>query len=407
MSRAQLELLVATRKGLFTVACDERGQWSVIDDAFTGDHVSLVLHDPRDGRRYAALDHGHFGVKLHGMDVSSGEWSEITCPAYPDPPEDWKPSKSPVHGEDAPWSVVKIWELAPGGHDEPGTIWCGTLPGGLFRSRDHGQTWELIESLWLDERRGEWFGGGFPYAGIHSVTVDPRDSMCVTAAVSCGGVWHSEDGGNNFELHADGMRAEYMPPDRADDANIQDPHRLVRCPIAPDRMWVQHHNGVYRSDDAGRSWTELKPPVSGFGFAVASHPTDPDTAWFIPAIKDEKRIPVDGELCVTRTRDAGATFDVLRAGLPQQHAYDLVFRHALDVTQTSDESAAVLAFGSTTGNLFVSMNDGDQWQQVSCHLPPIHSVQFVSVRDHARTPGSRTRAKADRIRRGRSPNRKV
>ena len=142
----------------------------------------------------------------------------------------------------------------------------------------------------------------------------------------------------------------------------------------PDHLWAQHHNGVFRSTDGAASWRDvpdLRPSV--FGFAVAVHPTDPDTAWFVPAIKDERRIPVGGQVVVTRTRDGGRTCDVLRDGLPQEHAYDLTFRHALDV----DGRGESLAFGSTTGSLWASDDQGDSWQCVSTHLPPVYAVRFV------------------------------
>jgi hypothetical protein len=137
---------------------------------------------------------------------------------------------------------------------------------------------------------------------------------------------------------------------------------------------VQHHCGIFISRDGSESWQEIKNvPPSSFGFGVAVHPRDPDTAWFVPGIKDEKRIPVDGKLVVTRTRDGGKSFDVLRQGLPQEHSYDLVFRHALAV----DESGDRLAFGSTTGGVWVSEDQGNSWQNVSHTLPPVHAVRFA------------------------------
>ena len=139
-------------------------------------------------------------------------------------------------------------------------------------------------------------------------------------------------------------------------------------------LWAQHHNGVFRSTDNSASWQEVTDvPPSVFGFAVAVHPHDGDTAWFVPAIKDERRIPVDGQVVVTRTRDGGRSFEVLRNGLPQEHAYDLTFRHALDVDETGDR----LAFGSTTGSLWVTEDRGDRWECVSTHLPPIYCVRFA------------------------------
>ena len=148
---------------------------------------------------------------------------------------------------------------------------------------------------------------------------------------------------------------------------------LAQCLAQPDAMWVQHHNGIFRSTDGAETFSEIrdvKPSV--FGFPVAAHPSDPDTAWFVPAIKDEKRYPADGRVVVTRTRDGGRTFETLTQGLPQQHAYDLVYRHALDV----DGEGTRLAFGSTTGSLWVSDNGGDSWQTISANLPPIHAVRF-------------------------------
>ena len=169
------------------------------------------------------------------------------------------------------------------------------------------------------------------------------------------------------------MRGEYMPPELAGDPISQDVHCLVQCPSDPRRMWVQHHNGIFVSSDEGRTFTEItdvKPSV--FGFPVVVHPSEPDTAWFVPAVKDEKRYPVDGKLVVTRTRDGGKSFDILREGLPQEHAYDLVWRHALAI----DDSGERLAFGSTTGGLWVSENQGDSWSLVSHTLPPVHGVRF-------------------------------
>ncbi len=182
------------------------------------------------------------------------------------------------------------------------------------------------------------------------------------------------DAGQSWELGGPGMHAPYWPPETAGDPNIQDPHRVVQCQSQPDVFWCQHHAGVYRSTDGCRSWQQINDvPPSVFGFAVAVHPADPDTAWFIPAVKDEKRIPVDGKVVVARTRDGGKSFEVLRDGLPQEHAYDLVYRHGLDV----DGSGERLAFGSTTGSLWISEDGGNHWVCASTHLPPIHCVRFA------------------------------
>jgi hypothetical protein len=148
----------------------------------------------------------------------------------------------------------------------------------------------------------------------------------------------------------------------------------VQCASAPDHIWIQHHNGIFRSTDGGLTCTEItSAQPSVFGFPVVVHPNEPRTAWFVPGKKDQWRFPVDGALAVSRTRDGGETFEVLREGLPQQHAYDLVYRHGLDI----DADGATLAFGSTTGNLFISESQGDRWQNVSNYLPPIYCVRFT------------------------------
>jgi photosystem II stability/assembly factor-like uncharacterized protein len=363
---------VATRKGLFSF---ERGRsgWIFARANFVGDNCTLVMHDARSGYLYAALNHGHFGVKLQRSKDGGATWYEAATPKYPEKPKDYVPKKTPAEGVIADWSLKLIWALAEGGADQSGVLWCGTLPGGLFRSADDGDSWEINRPLWDDPRREEWFGGGADQPGIHSICVDPRDARHVTLAVSCGGVWTTRDGGQSWELGGRGMRAAYMPPERQGDPLVQDPHILAQCAASPDVMWVQHHNGIFRSTDAGASWQEIEQvDPSTFGFAVAAHPSDPDTAWFVPAQKDEKRIPVGGRVVVTRTRDGGRTFEMLTKGLPQEHAYDLVFRHALDV----DNSGERLAFGSTTGSLWLTENAGDSWQTLSSNLPPIHAVRF-------------------------------
>jgi photosystem II stability/assembly factor-like uncharacterized protein len=278
-------------------------------------------------------------------------------------------------GREIPWKLQRFWALEAGLGDQPGLLWAGTIPGGLFRSADHGATWQLVESLWQHPDRKEWFGGGADYPGIHSVCVDPRDGDRITVAVSCGGLWRSEDGGASWACRGEGMRAAYMPEERAGDPRIQDVHRLAVCPIHPESAWIQHHNGIFRSTDDGRTWRELHPAAgTGFGFPVVVHPRDPETAWFVPGDKDERRVALGGQVSVLRTRDGGASFQALRRGLPQEHAYDLVLRHALDVDATGER----LAFGSTTGSLWLSEDGGEQWNTVGEHLPPIYAVRWVA-----------------------------
>jgi len=361
-------LLVSTRKGLFTVERSDTG-WAVTSADFLGDNVTLTLTDPRDALCYVALDHGHFGVKLHRSDGRG--WEEIATPAYPPKPQELEDND--MWGRPLPWSTARIWALEAGGLQEPGVLWCGTLPGGLFRSTDHGMSWSLVRALWDHPKRRMWMGGGADLPGLHSISLDPRNAARLAIAVSTGGIWFTEDAGETWSQRGEGMRAEHVPPELIHDPIAQDVHCLARCRDVPDRMWVQHHNGIFVSSDEGRTFVEIKGvQPSAFGFPVVAHPSDPDTAWFVPGIKDEKRIPVGGRLVVTRTRDGGRTFEQLSNGLPQHHAYDVVWRHALAL----DDAGEWLAFGSTTGNLWVSENQGDDWVCISNTLPPIHAVRF-------------------------------
>jgi photosystem II stability/assembly factor-like uncharacterized protein len=352
--------LVGTRKGLFSFVRTGRQIWEIARHDFPGVNVSMALSDDRTGNLYAALAHGHFGCKLHRSTDGGRNWQELPAPSFPKESEN----------EQAP-SVELIWELAAAGRDAPGVIWAGTIPGGLFRSDDAGDSWQLNHALWERPERQQWFGGGYDKPGIHSICVDPRTSDSLTVAVSCGGVWHSQNGGALWEPRTTGIYAAYMPPELRDEAAIQDPHSMVQCPANPDTLWIQHHNGVFRSTDRGRHWQEIDAAVSRFGFAVAVHPADAATAWLVPAISDEVRHAVDGRLRVTRTRDGGASFQIFERGLPESHAYDLVYRHGLAV----DETGQCLFMGSTTGNLWMSEDAGESWTTLSGHLPPINCIR--------------------------------
>ncbi len=351
-------MLVATRKGLISFA-RKNGGWSLVRTDFSGVAVTATLHDERDGALYAMLKHGHFGSKLHRSDDDGHSWTELPAPAFP------------ADAAGAP-SLFQVWTLEAGGANESGRLWAGALPAGLFVSDDRGEHWEQVSALWNVPERAKWFGGGYDDAGIHTIAPDPRDPARVLVAISCGGVWETRNSGKSWTLLGDGLIATYLPPEQAGTRESQDPHRVARCAAAPDIMWMQHHNGIFRSTDAGATWTQLKLPSDDFGFAVAAHPKDARTAWFVPAIKDELRVPRDGAFAVTRTSDGGKTWDRFTDGLPQRDAYDLIYRHGLDV----DETGTRLAMGSTTGNLWVSESSGEQWQLINAHLPPIYAARL-------------------------------
>lgn len=353
-------LLIATRKGL--LICPPEGAGFVLPKPhFLAEPVSAMLHDPRDGTLYAALRLGHFGAKLHRSADGGASWTEVGVPAMP------------KEGEN-PKALDMIWALAAGHPAEPGVLWAGTLPAALFRSADRGETWELVRGLWDVPERARWVGGGYDDPGLHSIVIHPRDPRRMAIAISTGGVWTSADGGARWTLGGRGLRAEYMPPDQAFDQVMQDVHLLAACAGQPEVLWAQHHNGIFRSTDFGAHFEEVTAAApSRFGFAVAPHPADPATAWFAPAVKDECRVPAEGRLVFTRTRDGGATLESLGEGLPAADCYDLVYRHALAVDSKGDR----LAMGSTTGNLWLGEAGGARWRLLSGHLPPIAAVAFA------------------------------
>ena len=356
-------LHVGTRKGLFELSRGKRG-WEIAETKFLGDPVTAVLAD--GDTVLAALELGHFGSKMWRRE-GDGAWHEVAVPAFPPKPDD--------PDDPHPWSLGKVWALEKGG--VPGRVWAGTMPGGLFRSDDGGASWTLNEPLWRMPDRKKWFGvAGGEQPGINSVLVHPRDPDDIRVGISCAGVWATSDGGASWRAINRGMYNEYMPPEQREEPMAQDIHRLARCAAHPDVVWCQHHSTVYRSEDGGATWREMSAMrPAKFGFAVAAHPTDPETAWFVPAVKDEQRIPVDAKVVVARTRDGGKSFDVLSKGLPQNHAYDLVYRHGLSV----DESGERLAFGSTSGGLWISEDAGESWMTPEMRLPPISVVRFAGA----------------------------
>ncbi len=350
---------LATRKGLFELQRQRTG-WEIARVHFLAEPVSMLLPPDAQGRMLAALNLGHFGVKVHASDDAGDHWEEVATPTYPPQPE----------GAPGPaWKLQQIWSLEA---SAGGRLWAGTLPGGLFRSDDFGRSWQLVESLWQRPERLEWFGGGYDVPGIHSICPHPQRPDELLVGLSCGGAWITRDGGESWAPHTKGMIAGYMPPEQAENPNTQDPHRIVRCPAAPDVLWCQHHSGIFRSADNAGTWQAVEAPLSSFGFAVAVHPAEPGTAWFVPAQADQRRLPVDAALAVNRTRDGGRSFQSLRTGLPQHHCYDLVYRHGLAVS----EDGQSLLMGSTTGNVWASDNQGDTWSVVSLNLPPVYAARF-------------------------------
>jgi photosystem II stability/assembly factor-like uncharacterized protein len=355
--------------------------------------VNFVARDPHAGTLWAALGHGHWGAKLSRSDDGGKSWADAAQIKYPEgarylapppPAEGDDPAAPPKKAVLKDAVLLKLWYIAFG---RAGTVYVGTIPGGLFVSENGGESFELNLGLWNHESRGgnlfagegsgmtHWYGtpaseGGEFAPGIHSIVVDPRNSQRVLIAVSTAGVLETTDGGKSWRGRNQGMLMDYLPNPAAEWGH--DPHYIELCVGQPDHVWQQNHCGVFYSSDGAASWKKVSNPGKGvhFGFPVATDATDGKTAWVVPGQADMQRTAIDGGLFVARTRDSGQSWQQLREGLPQENAFDVVYRHALS------SRGERLAFGSTTGNLYVSENGGDSWWTVANNLPPIYSVRF-------------------------------
>jgi len=354
------KMMVGTRKGLVIFERNGSG-WSQISEHFEALPVTHATIDERNGILWVALDHGHWGCKLHRSKDGGATWEEVEAPKYPEgatrPPDD-----------ETPATTSYIWIVQPGGKDQPDRVYVGTEPGGLFVSDDGGDSFQLMETLWNQPSRDNWFGGGRDHPGVCSIIVDPRNSNHVTIGISVGGVYETTDGGETWAARNKGLLAEYMPDPHAEFGH--DPHFMLASPSNPDVLWQQNHCGVFRSANGGQTWDNLSDGGIKFGFALALDEKDEKTAWVVPAKSDEKRVPIDRAIFVARTDDGGKSWTHLRNGLPQEHAYDITFRHAMHID--GDE----LAFGTTAGNLYFSENRGDNWQCLAENLAVVYSVRF-------------------------------
>ena len=382
-------ILVGTRKGTFFVE-KLAGRWKARLAGHAGAGVNFVARDPNTGTLWAALGHGHWGAKLSRSLDDGATWLDAPQIKYPEgarylaPPDPTEDGVAPGEATLRDATLLKLWYLAFG---RAGQFHVGTIPGGLFTSTDNGESFALNRPLWNHDSRGgdhfdgkggrvtHWFGtpaaeGEFA-PGIHSIVVDPRNPDRLLVAVSTAGVLETTDGGATWRGRNRGMLNDYLPDPAAEWGH--DPHFVTLCPGQPDHVWQQNHSGVFYSADGAATWKRVSRPEQGvhFGFPVAVDAKVGTTAWLVPGKADMQRTTIDGALFVARTEDGGETWKQLREGLPQDTAYDVIYRHALD---NRDDA---LAFGSTTGNLYVSDNRGDRWSTVANNLPPIYSVRFA------------------------------
>jgi photosystem II stability/assembly factor-like uncharacterized protein len=352
------ELLLATKKGLFVLEGDSGGLFSVRGRAFAGESVEYALRDPRSGRVLASVTSPFYGPKIWFTDDPAGEWVQAEGVALPE------------GGEEA---LERIWVIVPG--EAEGMLYAGGDPGVLFESRDGGASWQLNRALWEHPTRPSWEPGGGGLC-LHSIVPWPGEPDRLALAMSAVGVWLTDDGGASWRQGNEGLVARYLPEEAQAESSSLCVHRLHRAPQRPERLFMQFHGGVYRSDDAGESWTAIGDGLpSDFGFPLALDPADPDSAYVIPLNADTDRVTPEGRVRVFETRDAGVTWTPRGEGLPQEHAYLTVLRLAFD--RTAGDGAFELYFGATSGDVFGSADAGATWFPVATRMPPVHAVSAV------------------------------
>lgn len=369
-------LLVGTMKGAFFFRADaSRSRWQRGGPYFPGHAVYALAYDGRSGRRrvWAGPESAHWGAVLRASDDFGRTWT--------------KPETANVRfPERAGASLRRIWQIAPGRPQEPNILYCGVEPAALFESRDAGETWSLVRGLYDHPHRPKWQPGGGGLC-LHTILPDPMKHGRLHVAISAAGVYRSDNGGRTWRTSHRGVRADFLPEKHPEFGQCV--HKVVRHPSRPDRLFLQNHWGLYRSDDAGDTWRDIANGVpSDFGFAMAAHPHDPDTVYVVPLESDEFRCAPDGKLRVYRTRDAGASWQPQSRGLPQRDAFETVLRDAM---ATDTLEAAGVYFGTRSGRVYGSKDGGTSWRLTVEGLPPVVCVKAVVV-GAPRTRSRRVRA---------------
>ncbi|MFN2493380.1 MAG: WD40/YVTN/BNR-like repeat-containing protein [Pyrinomonadaceae bacterium] len=358
-------LLAGTMKGAFVLRSDKtRQNWEVGGPYFPGRAIYALAYDDRKGRHrlWAAVNSSYWGSYLSSSDDFGKIWTE---------PETYG-VKFP---ESADAAVKQIWQIAMGHADEPDTLYCGVEPAALFKSTDAGESWSLVEGLYNHPHREQWMPGGGGLC-LHTILLDPSDKKRLFVAISTGGVYRSDDGGEIWQARNVGVRAQFLPPEQRYPEFGQCVHKIVSDPSDPRKMFLQNHWGLYKSEDCGDSWTDIANGVpSDFGFALEVDPND-SSVFIVPLESDEFRCTPEGKLRVYRTRDGGKSWTATHAGLPQENALETVLRDALSADSLKP---AGIYFGTRSGKLFGSRDSGDSWNTILESLPPVVCVKTALV----------------------------
>lgn len=353
---------IGTRKGLWLATSADRGNWSLSGPHFLMNEIPSIGIDTRDGRTRIMVGarSEHWGPTVFHSDDLGGTWAEPENGAI-------------TFGADDGAALERIWQLQPDSADRPGVVWAGAEPISVWKSTDGGEHFELNRGLWDHPHRSEW-GAGYGGAAAHSVLPDPTDANMIHIAMSTGGVYRSSDGGASWEPRNSGISAYFFPDPYPEFGQCV--HKIARDPVDPDRLYAQNHHGVYRTDDAGDTWTSIADGLpSDFGFVMLTHPRRTGTAWVIPIKADGARIPPDGRLAVHRTDDAGANWIRLDTGLP-----DVEFNSVLrDAAAVDTAEPAGVYFGTRGGSVYASSDEGAAFSEIASHLPDVLCVRAVTL----------------------------
>jgi len=375
-------LLVGTTKGAFLLRSKaSRSRWDVAGPYFHGHAIYTLNYDNRQGRhRLWAATHSFWGTLLRSSDDFGKTWTNPQEANIKFPP-------------DCGAALKNIWQISLGRDSEPHTLYCGVEPAALFSSHDDGETWSLVRGLFDHPHRPRWLPGNGGLA-LHTIVLDPVDPNRMYVAISSGGVYRTDDGGQTWHARNRGIRVVHLPEKFPEFGQCV--HKIVMHPAKPERLFLQNHWGLYRSDDGAANWQDIANGVpSDFGFAMIMHPRDPDCVYILPVESDEFRCTPEGRLRVYRTRNAGASWEPLTRGLPQKGAYETILRDAL--TADSLDPAGIY-FGTRNGELYGSIDEGKTWKKILGGLPAVVCVKSVVAGEPhvARSPGTKASAVTNR-----------
>ncbi len=359
---SQTIVMIGTRKGLWIARSGDREAWELEGPIFDMEDIYSCCVDTRGDtvRLFASPSSSWVGPRLMRSDDLGETWQEGKI-AFPD---------------DTDTALARVWQIAPG--FDATTVYAGTEPGAVFRSEDRGETFELVRGLWDHPHREEW-GAGYGGQAFHTIVPHPTEPESLTCAISSGGVYATTDGGATWQAQNTGVKAEFLPEGGQYPEFGQCVHKIARHPSRPDRMFMQNHGGVYRSDDGGVTWDSIEKGLpANFGFPVVVHPHDPDTVYVFPLGGSGGRYPVEGTARVWRSQDAGESWEALDKGLPE-HFYVGVMRDAMCADDGVDGGPVGLYFGARNGSVWASVDEGGSWREIAANLPDVMSVRAATL----------------------------